>query len=140
MESQYHNDVDVCEICHTRFLSAGGLAKHRSRGCGKRTTVIEKEKRRARRSVLCRLEAMDDLAIEVNKQRIEGLAEVTVTLSAPGTIAAAVGIEVEEEEEGGRLVITAVSGLALDSGLVGEAFVVESVGGQAPASADSVPS
>ena len=63
-----------------------------------------------------------------------------MTLSAPGTIAAAVGIEVEEEEEGGRLVITAVSGLALDSGLVGEAFVVESVGGQAPASADSVPS
>ena len=139
-ESQYRNDVDVCQICHTRFLSAGGLAKHRSRGCGKRTTVIEKEKRKARRSVLRRLEAMDDLAIEVNKQRIERLAEVTVTLSAPRTTAAAVGIEVEEEEEGGSLVITAVSGLALDSGLVGETFVVESVGGRAPASAGSIPS
>ena len=43
-EAEYRHDVDVCELCDMRFLSAGGIAKHRLGGCGKRTSTIEKEK------------------------------------------------------------------------------------------------
>eukprot|EP00614_Pseudopedinella_elastica_P018413 CAMPEP_0172647634 /NCGR_PEP_ID=MMETSP1068-20121228/240848_1 /TAXON_ID=35684 /ORGANISM="Pseudopedinella elastica, Strain CCMP716" /LENGTH=587 /DNA_ID=CAMNT_0013461915 /DNA_START=137 /DNA_END=1898 /DNA_ORIENTATION=- len=165
-ESQHQNDVVVCGICATRFLSAGGLARHPNSGCGKRTTTIEKEKRKARREHGAQLEDMDELVIEGNRQRIRDLALVTVDLSAPESTAAAVGIEVEDdggslvitavaglalgsglvggglrgevEDNGGSLVITAVAGLALGSGLVGEGFVAVSVGGD-PASADSIP-
>ena len=134
IEPQHQNDVDVCDLCATRFLSASGLARHRNSGCGKRTTIIEKEKRKARRVVVRRPEAMDELVIEGNRQPIRDLAIVTVDLSAPESTTAVVGIEVEDD--GGGLVITAIAELALGSWLAGEGFVVVSVGG-GPATADS---
>ena len=126
-ESQHQSDLDVCDLCGTRFLSAGSLARHRNSWCGKRTSTTEKERRKAMRGVVRSPGAMNELAIDGNRQRIKDLALVTVDLSATESTAAAVGIEVEAD--GGGLVITAVAGLALGSGLVGRAFVVVSVGG-----------
>ena len=69
-QSQNRGDVDVCPLCNTRFLTAGGFGRHREKGCGKRISVIERETRRGRRSVVCLLKLMDDLAISTNKDRI----------------------------------------------------------------------
>lgn len=101
------------------------MARHRRRGCGTRTTLIEREKRRMRRCVVRRLVAMDQLAIEGNRQRIKDLSKVVVELSAPADAPAAIGIEVEEVD--GSIEVVSVTGLALESGLVQVGYVVVAV-------------
>ena len=68
------------------------------KSCGKRKLQIERERRRARRSVSCRLLAMGGLAISKNNGRICDQALVTVELSAPAEKAVPIGIEVKEED------------------------------------------
>ena len=93
-DSQNRKDIDVCSLCHTRFLTAGGFGRHREKGCGKRKLQIERERTRARRSVVCRLLAMGDLAMSESNDRIRNLALVTVELTAPADKAVPNGIEV----------------------------------------------
>lgn len=133
IKSQWCSDVDVCPRCGIRFLTKGGFSRHYEAGCLKYETHQIREQRRVERSVLQRLAVTDALAIETNLSRKRDLALVKVNFKAPSNEAVPIGIELEEEKDGDQgnrstFVVSAVSGLALDTAMVKEGYFLVRVG------------
>ena len=132
-KSQWCFDVDVCPRCGIRFLTKGGFSRHYEAGCLMYKTHQIREQRRVERSVLQRLAVTDALAIERNSSRKRNLALVKVNFKAPSNEAVPIGIELEEEKDGDQgsgstFVVSAVSGLALDTAMVKEGYFLVRVG------------
>ena len=132
-ESQWRFDVDVCPRCGIRFLTKGGFSRHYEAGCRKYETNQIREERRVERSVLQRLAVTDALAIETNLYRKRDLAYVKVNFKAPSNKAVLIGIELDEERDGEQgngctFIVSAVSGLALDTARVKKGYFLVRVG------------
>jgi hypothetical protein len=115
--------TDVCPRCCQHFLSKGWFNRHRNRWC--RDQEAWKQSRRRERDVAARLAATDELLLQEYREKVAAMGTMTVTLKAPTSTPAAIGIRLESDVcSGGGYVVAAVSSLAEASAQIAPGFVV----------------
>jgi hypothetical protein len=115
--------ADVCPRCSQHFLSKGWFNRHRNRWC--RDQVAWRQSRHQERDVAVRLAARDELHLQEYRERVAAMGTVSVTLKAPASAPAAIGILLGDEKvSGGGYVVAGVSSLAEASTQIAPGFVV----------------
>jgi hypothetical protein len=115
--------TDICPRCSQHFLFKGWFNRHRNRWC--RDQQARKQSRRRERDVAVRLAATDELLLQEYRERVAAMGTVIVTLKAPTSVPAAIGIHLEGDLcSGGGYVVAGVSSLAEASAQLAPGFVV----------------